>query len=90
LSIMGHLPRAAAAADEAVRIEGQKLGINYGFDKVRFPSPVPAGSRIRTTSTLKRVEIKGSMIETMNEVVVEVEGQVKPVCVAESLGRMVF
>ena len=90
LSIMGHLPRAAEAANEAIRIEGQKLGINYGFDKVRFPSPVPAGSRIRTTSTLKRVEIKGSMIETMNEVVVEVEGQAKPVCVAESLGRMVF
>lgn len=90
LSIMGHLPRAAAAANEAVRIEGQKLGINYGFDKVRFPSPVPAGSRIRTTSTLKRVEIKGSMIETMNEVVVEVEGHAKPVCVAESLGRIVF
>lgn len=90
LSIMGHLPRAAAAAEEGQRIEGQKLGINYGFDKVRFPSPVPVGARIRTTSTLKRVEIKGGMIETMNEVVVEVEGQDKPCCVAESLGRMVF
>lgn len=90
LSMMGHLPKAADADSQAIRIAGQKLGINYGFDKVRFPSPVPAGARLRTTSTLKRVEIKGGMIETMNEVVVEVEGQSKPACVAESLGRMVF
>jgi len=90
LSIMGHLPKATDDASQAIRFDGQKLGINYGFDKVRFPSPVPAGARLRTTSTLKRVELKGGMIETMNEVVVEVEGQSKPACVAESLGRMVF
>jgi len=88
LSIMGHLPRAVE--QNAPRLEGQKLMINYGFDKVRFPSPVPVGARVRTTSTLKRVEIKGGMIETMNEIVVEVEGQEKPCCVAESLGRLVF
>ena len=70
--------------------EGQKLGINYGFDRIRFPSPVPVGSKIRATNTLKRVEIKGGMIETMTETVVEAEGSEKPVCVAESLGRMVF
>jgi acyl dehydratase len=90
LSIMGHLPKAAAVANEGPKLEGQKLSINYGFDKVRFPAPVPAGAKIRTTGTLKRVEIKGGMIETMNELVVEVDGQTKPVCVAESLGRMVF
>ena len=88
LSIMGHLPRAVE--ESAPRLEGQKLMINYGFDKVRFPSPVPVGARVRTTSTLKRVEIKGGMIETMNEIVVEVEGQEKPCCVAERLGRLVF
>ena len=86
LSMMGHLPRAVA--ESGLRLEGQKLAINYGFDRVRFPSPVPVGARIRTTSTLKRVEIKGGMIETMTEVVVEVEGQEKPCCVAESLGRL--
>ena len=88
LSIMGHLPRAVE--ETAPRLEGQKLMINYGFDKVRFPSPVPVGARLRTTSTLKRVEIKGGMIETMNEIVVEVEDQEKPCCVAESLGRLEF
>lgn len=77
-------------AESAPRLDGQKLSIDYGFDRVRFPSPVPVSARIRTTSTLKRVEIKGGMIETMNEVVVEVEGQEKPCCVAESLGRLVF
>ena len=90
LSIMGHLPRVADASNKQTTLEGQKLTINYGFDKVRFPSPVPAGSKIRTTGTLKRVEIKGAMIETMNELVVEIEGQEKPCCVAESLGRLVF
>ncbi|MCY3813992.1 MAG: MaoC family dehydratase [Gammaproteobacteria bacterium] len=88
LSMMGHLPRAVA--ESTPRLEGQKLSINYGFDRVRFPAPVPVGARIRTTSTLKRAEVKGGMIETMNEVVVEVEGQEKPCCVAESLGRLVF
>ena len=88
LSMMGHLPRAVA--ESTPRLDGQKLSINYGFDRVRFPAPVPVGARIRTTSTLKRVEVKGGMIETMNEVVVEVEGQEKPCCVAESLGRLVF
>jgi acyl dehydratase len=88
LAIMGHLPMASVA--EGPKLEGQKLGINYGFDRIRFPSPVPVGTRIRATSTLKRVEIKGGMLETMNEVVVEAQGTEKPVCVAESLGRMVF
>ena len=88
LSIMGHLPRTEVVPGP--RLEGQKLGINYGFDKVRFPSPVPVGAKIRSVSTLKRAEIKGGMIETMNEVKVEVEGQDKPAVVAESLGRLVF
>ena len=88
LSIMGHLPRSAAPT--APRLEGQKLSINYGFNRVRFPSPVPVGAKIRTTSTLRTVEIKNEMIETMNEIVVEVQGQEKPCCVAESVGRLVF
>ena len=88
LAIMSHLPLATVA--EGPKIEGQKLGINYGFDRIRFPAPVPAGTKIRATSTLRRVEIKGEMLETMNEIVVEAEGSSKPVCVAESVGRMVF
>ena len=66
LSIMSFLPKPDAA-ESLPQLPGQKLTINYGFDKIRFPSPVPVGAKIRTTSTLKRVEIKGSMIETMND-----------------------
>jgi len=88
LSIMSHLPRTEPVPGGA--LEGQKLAINYGFDKVRFPSPVAVGARIRTTSTLKRAEIKGGMIEVMNEIKVEIDGQDKPCVVAESLGRLVF
>ncbi len=88
IAVMGHLPTSEKS--DAPPLEGHKLSINYGFDKIRFPSPVKVGSRIRATSTLKRAEIKGGMIETMNEIVVEVEGQDKPALVAESLGRLVF
>jgi acyl dehydratase len=89
LSIMSFLPKPDTAPS-LPQLPGQKLTINYGFDKIRFPSPVPVGSKIRTTSTLKRVEIKGTMIEIMNEVVVEVQGSEKPCVVAESLARLVF
>ncbi len=89
LSIMSFLPKPDAA-ESLPQLPGQKLTINYGFDKIRFPSPVPVGAKMRTTSTLKRVEIKGTMIETMNEVVVEVQGSEKPAVVAESLARLVF
>jgi acyl dehydratase len=88
IAVMGHLPQSAKV--DSPQLEGHKLSINYGFDKIRFPSPVKVGSMIRSTSTLKRAEIKGGMIETMNEVIVEVQGQEKPALVAESLGRLVF
>ena len=84
LSLLAHLYQ------ETITVTGLRMGINYGFNRVRFPTPVPVGSRIRATRTLKSVEIKGGMIEVMNEVVVEIEGQDKPACVAESLSRMVF
>lgn len=88
IAVMGHLPQSAQSVTPPM--QGHKLSINYGFDKIRFPSPVKVGAKIRATSTLKRAEIKGGMIETMNEIVVEVQGQEKPALVAESLGRLVF
>jgi acyl dehydratase len=88
IAVMGHLPRTASVPGP--QLEGHKLSINYGFDRIRFPSPVRVGARIRATSTLRRAEIKGGMIETMNEIKVEIQGQDKPALVAESLGRLVF
>jgi len=91
LSILGQLGRRAQPEEKTeTRIQGQKMAINYGFNRVRFPAPVPVGSRIRAKRVLKSAEIKGGMIETMTEVTVEIEGQDKPACVAESLSRMVF
>ena len=72
------------------KVEGMKLGINYGWNKVRFPSPVTVGARIRTRGMLKEVSVKGNMIEVVNELTLEVEGQDKPACVAESVLRLVF
>ncbi len=88
IAVMGHLPRTDSVPAE--KLEGHKLSINYGFDRIRMPAPVKVGARIRATSTLKRAELKGGMIETMNEIVVEIEGGDKPALVAESLGRLVF
>lgn len=91
LSILGQLSRHAQSGKETgARISGQKMSINYGFNRVRFPSPVAVGAKIRARRVLKSAEIKGGMIETMTEVTVEVQGQDKPACVAESLSRMVF
>jgi acyl dehydratase len=67
-----------------------KMGINYGWNKVRFPSPVPVGAQIRTSGMLKSAEIKGNMLEVINELTVEIKGQDKPACVAESVLRLVF
>ncbi len=88
LSIMSFLPGGEGVGLPA--IEGMKLGINYGWNKVRFPSPVPVGSKIRTHGEIKEVEIKGGMLEVVNLLTLEIQGQEKPGCVAESVLRLVF
>jgi acyl dehydratase len=78
------LPEMAASAME---IRGTRMGVNYGLNKVRFPAPVPSGSRLRGHFKLLAVEpIDGGAQITM-EVTMECEGASKPVCVAESLSR---
>jgi acyl dehydratase len=65
------------------RFEGIRMAINYGLNRVRFPSPVRAGSRIRAkTKNLSVVEVEGG-VQVVNEVTIEIEGQPKPACVAE-------
>lgn len=64
------------------------MGVNYGLNKVRFPAPVPVGSRIRLTATLLDVEeVKGGL-QLVAAGVIEREGTDKPVCVLESLSRL--
>lgn len=88
MSIMSFLPGGAGVGLPA--LSGMKAGINYGWNKVRFPSPVAVGAHIRTIGKLKSVEIKGNMLEIVNELTVEVQGQDKPACVAESVLRLAF
>ena len=74
-------------ARHAISVGGVRMGINYGLNRVRFVSPVPAGARIRGRFTLATVEeIKGGVQSTWN-VTVEREGSDKPCCVAEWLVR---
>ncbi|MGW2560216.1 MaoC family dehydratase [Streptomyces sp. NPDC001514] len=75
---------------QIMRVEGMKMGINYGTNKVRFPAPVPVGSRLRATAALKSVEEAGGGVQVTAVVTVEREGGDKPVCVAESVSRYFF
>ena len=88
LSILSFLPGGTGVGLPA--LPGMKLGINYGWNKVRFPSPVPVGSNIRTRGKIIAVEIKGAMLEVVNELTCEIKGSDKPACVGESVLRIVF
>jgi len=74
-------------APEIMRVDGIKMGVNYGTGKVRFPSPVPVGSKLRLGSELNSVDdIAGGAQVTMT-FTFEVEGVTKPSCVAEVIFR---
>jgi acyl dehydratase len=67
------------------------LGVNMGWNRVRIPAPVPAGSRVRATAELVSVEEKGGgWWEIVDRFTIEVEGGEKPVCVAESVTRLLL
>ncbi|HJV52120.1 MAG TPA: MaoC family dehydratase [Noviherbaspirillum sp.] len=74
--------------ERAVSFPTIKMGVNYGLNKVRFPAPVPVGSRLRARMALQEVEdIEGGAQITW-KVTIEREGGDKPVCVAESIARL--
>jgi acyl dehydratase len=73
---------------EMFSIADVDFGLNYGYDRVRFPAPVPVGSRVRMRATLSSVdEIPGGVQIKVTQTF-EVDGGEKPVCVAESLARI--
>lgn len=71
--------------NEIYQVEGIKLRINYGLNKVRFTSPVPAGSRIRMRILLSELEEIPEGARTLMKLTFEREGQEKPVCIAEAI-----
>ncbi len=78
------LPEMSASAFQVL---DTRMGVNYGLDRVRFPAPVPSGSRLRGRFKLLRYEPLEGGAQLTVEVTMEREGSAKPVCVAESLAR---
>jgi acyl dehydratase len=73
---------------DLIESTGFKLGVNYGWNKVRFPAPVPAGSRLRASAEITSVDdVGGGWVQVVTKFTVELEGGEKPACVAESVGR---
>lgn len=89
LSMLTHL--SASIPQNPDTTKGVIMGVNYGFDKVRFVAPVPSGSRIRARSELKAAELKGgSSIQVTRTYTVEVEGSDKPAVVADWITRLTY
>jgi acyl dehydratase len=72
---------------QIVAVRGVSLGVNYGTDAVRFPSPVPVGSRIRGGGELVEVTDAGQGVQTRIRITVEIEGSADPACVVDALSR---
>ena len=75
---------------QVYKIEGSTMGVNYGSNKVRFPSPVPVGSRVRAGVEIVSVTKSGAGLQVVNRVTVEREGGDKPACVAETVSVIAF
>ncbi len=90
LSMVVHLGASVPPVDPKA-YEGVIMGVNYGLDRVRFPSPVKVDSRIRARRELLEAELKApNTIQIKQRVTVEIEGEDKPGCVAETLARLVY
>jgi acyl dehydratase len=72
-------------AAQVYAIQGVALAVNYGCNRVRFPAPVPVGSRLRGSVTLDSVTPTPAGVQVAATVTVEIEGSAKPACVAETL-----
>ena len=78
-----------ALMKEVYRVEGLKMGVNYGSDRVRFPNPVKVGSRVRASAELVDVVDTAQGTRATVRATIEIEGQDKPACVADTLSLMV-
>jgi acyl dehydratase len=73
---------------ELLSVQGIRMGINYGLNRVRFPTPVPVGSRIRLAARIDSVEEVGAnAMQAVVDLTVELEGSDKPACVAQAIYR---
>jgi acyl dehydratase len=73
---------------QIVEVRGMKMGVNYGADRLRFPAPVPVGSRIRGRGALISAEdTKDNAVQATIRVTVEIQGSDKPACVIDTISR---
>jgi acyl dehydratase len=72
---------------QVLRVDGIRMGVNYGLNRVRFPAPVPVDSRVRAGVRLLEVEDIPGGAQIVNEVTIERDGGTKPCCVAQSVVR---
>lgn len=79
-----------ALTGKFVHVENLERAINFGLNKVRFYAPVPVGSRLRGRATVLQARKRAGALLLTSEVRIEVEGQRKPACVAETLGMYFF
>ncbi|HKD23169.1 MAG TPA: MaoC family dehydratase [Rhizomicrobium sp.] len=70
---------------QILRVTGVSRGINYGSNKIRFTNMVPVGSRVRARQKLLQVEPKAGGLQMTNEMTIEIEGQERPACIAETI-----
>jgi acyl dehydratase len=75
--------------EEIYRVDGLAMAINYGSNKVRLPSPVPVGSRVRAAAELLELKAGGPGVHATVRVTIEREGGDKPACVAETISVLV-
>ncbi|HSO96035.1 MAG TPA: MaoC family dehydratase [Acidimicrobiia bacterium] len=75
---------------QLLRVPAAKLGVNYGANKVRFPAPVPVGSRIRVGVEIIEVNDVPGGVQVTTRNTVEIEGSDKPGCVVEAISRFLF
>lgn len=82
LSIIGELSK------EVFKFQGFKMGLNYGYEKIRFPAPAPVDSNLRLRAKVLSCEaVTGGAVQTIMELTVEIEGGTKPACVAQMIFR---
>jgi acyl dehydratase len=75
-------------SESAIELRGVRMSVNYGLNRVRFPAPVPAGSRLRARFRVVAVEeIGNGGLQVVTEATIEREGGDKPVCIAETVAR---
>lgn len=75
---------------QIMEVQNVSMGVNYGADKLRFPAPVPVGSRIRGRGELLEAEeVKGGAIQAKVRVTVEIDGADRPACVVDTISRFV-